>query len=84
MNKKNTSLLKDYIFMLMGLIISIAGVIFIIRQYSKLISTPTPYEETEHNERIVKKIRSHFKQIHKDEGTNPELIDDGDLAIDLD
>ena len=69
--------------MLMGLVISIAGVIYIVRQYSKLLSTPTQYEENERNERVVKKIRSHFKQIHKDEGISPDQMDEGDLAIEL-
>ena len=75
--------LKDCILMLMGLVISIAGVIYIVRQYSKLLSTPTQYEENERNERVVKKIRSHFKQIHKDEGISPDQMDEGDLAIEL-
>ena len=79
MNKK----LKDGILMLMGLVISIAGIIYIIRQYSKLLSTPTQYEANERNERVVKKIHSHFKQIHNDEGTSPDQIDEGDLAIEL-
>lgn len=75
--------LKDCILMLMGLVISIAGIIYIVRQYSKLLSTPTQYEENERNERVVKKIRSHFKQIHKDEGISPDQMDEGDLAIEL-
>lgn len=79
MNKK----LKDSILMLMGLVISIAGIIYIVRQYSKLLSTPTQYEENERNERVVKKIHSHFKQIHKDEGISPDQMDEGDLAIEL-
>ena len=75
--------LKDCILMLMGLVISIAGIIYIVLQYSKLLSTPTQYEENERNERVVKKIRSHFKQIHKDEGISPDQMDEGDLAIEL-
>ncbi len=83
MNKKNTSQLKDYILIIMGLVISIAGIIFIVVQYNKLLSAPSPYEENEHDERVMKKIRSHFKQIHKDEGTSPELIDEGDLSLEI-
>lgn len=83
MNKKSTSQLKDYILILMGIVISIAGIIFIVRQYSKLLSEPSFNEEGESDDRVIKKIKSHFKQIHEDEGTNPELMDDGDLSIDV-
>ena len=83
MNEKNTSRLKNYILIIMGVVISIAGIIFIVVQYTKLLSAPTAEEEVEHDDRVVKKIRSHFKQIHKDEGTSPELIDEGDLSINL-
>lgn len=83
MNEKNTSQLKDYILILMGLIISIAGIIFIVRQYSKLLSAPSSDEEGEQDESVITKIRSHFKQIHQDEGNNPELIDEGDLSIEV-
>lgn len=83
MNKKNTARLKDYILIIMGIVISIAGIIFIIRQYSKLLSDPTPVEGDEHNDRFVKKVRSQFKQIHKDEGNSPELLDEGDLLIEI-
>jgi len=83
MNEKNTSRLKDYILIIMGLVISIAGIIFIVVQYTKLLSAPTAEDESEHEDRFATKLRSHFKQIHKDEGTSPELIDEGDLAIEL-
>ena len=83
MNQKNTSKLKDYIMIVMGLVISIAGIIFIIVQYTKLLSAPSTEEENEHDERVVKKIRSHFKQIHQDEGVCPTHMDEGDLSIEL-
>lgn len=83
MNKKTTSQLKDYILIIMGLVISIAGIVFIFIQYTKLLSAPSPEEENEHDERVVKKLHSHFKQIHHDEGTSPELIDEGDLSIEI-
>jgi len=83
MNEKNTSKLKDYIWILMGLVISIAGIIYIIVQYNKLISEPSLDEENEHSERMIKRVKSHFKQIHSDEGTRPELIDEGDLSIEI-
>ena len=83
MNEKDTSQLKNYILIIMGLVISIAGVIYIIIQYGKLISEPTAEEETEQDERVFKKLRGHFKQVYRDEGTSPELIDEGDLSIEL-
>ena len=84
MNKKTTSQLKDYILIVMGLVISIAGIIYIIVQYTKLLSAPSPEdEESDRAERFDKKLRSHFKQIHKEEGISPEQMDEGDLAIEL-
>ena len=83
MNKKNTSQLKDYMLIIMGLVISIAGIIFIVLQYNKLLSAPAAEDESEHEDRYATKLRSHFKQIYKDEGTSPELIDEGDLSIEL-
>ena len=83
MNKKTTSQLKDYILIVMGLVSSIAGIIFIIVQYTKLLSAPSLDEESDHVERVDKKLRSHFKQIHKEEGISPEQKDEGDLAIEL-
>lgn len=86
MNKKNTAQLKDSILIIMGIVISIAGIIFIIVQYRKLLSAPSSEEDRARNrdrERIVTKIRNHFKQIQEDEGTSPELIDEGDISIDV-
>lgn len=83
MKKNNTSQIKDYILIVMGLVISIAGIIFIIKQYRKLLAEPSTDEEKENHDRTLKKIRNHFKQVQHDEGTSPELLDEGDLAIEL-
>ena len=84
MNKKTTSQLKDCILIVMGLVISLAGIIFIIVQYTKLISAPNPEEENRDRvDRVTKKIRNHFKQIHHEDGINPDQLDEGDLSIEL-
>ena len=83
MNEKNTSQLKDYILIIMGLVISLAGIIYIVIQYSKLISEPAVDEANDQEDSFSTKLRSRFKQIQQDEGTSPDVIDEGDLSIDI-
>lgn len=88
MNEKNSNELKNYVFIVMGLIISLAGIIYIIVQYSKLLSDPL-IEESESDEKAVeseiflKRVRNRFKQVRDDEGVNPDYIDDGDFSIEI-
>lgn len=80
--------LADVLMTVAGVIISIAGIIYIIKQYKKLLSylLTTPDDESEEQKKSVeKRMNYQFKQIYSDDETEkPYQIEDDDISAVID
>jgi hypothetical protein len=67
-----------------GIVISLAGIVYIVVQYSKLLTALfMKNEENDENDTCDKKLRSSLRQVQTDEGTSPDTLDEDDLAVDI-
>ncbi|MBQ7364238.1 MAG: hypothetical protein IJW46_01425, partial [Clostridia bacterium] len=86
MNEHNTHRLKNFIIMMTGIIISLAGIVYIVVQYSKLLTALIMKNEDAEDEgsKCDAKLRSRFRQVQTDEGeTSPDTLDEDDLSFEI-
>ncbi len=80
MNKR----LRNFLLTFMGVVVTVAGLIYIGIQYNKLLSALlTSKEESSENGGVERKCKDRFRQIEDEEGVAPEILDEDDLSADL-
>ena len=84
MNEQKTNHLKNLVIIMTGIVISLAGIVYIVVQYSKLLTALfMKNEENDENDTCDEKLRSSLRQVQTDEGTSPDTLDEDDLAVDI-
>lgn len=88
MNGKRTSTSRDFMIAVTGVIISIAGIVYIIKQYSKLLSyllTTADESNAEQKEHLEKRMNYQLKQFYSEEESEDiDADDDGQLSAIID
>lgn len=75
--------LRNYLLTLMGVAVTLASLIYIGIQYSKLLSTLLTSKENAQESDIERKYKNRFKQIENEEGLAPATIEEDDLSADI-
>lgn len=85
MNEHNHSSVKNFVMIMTGIVVSLAGIVYIAVQYSKLLTALfMKNEEGEDDGRFDEKLKSSLRQVKTEEGSDPNETDETDLSIDLD
>ncbi len=79
MNKR----LRNFLLTLMGVTVTLASLIYIGIQYSKLLSALLTSKENAQEGDIERKYKNRFKQIENEEGVAPEILEEDDLSADI-
>lgn len=85
MNEQNTHSIKNFVMIMAGIVISLAGIVYIAVQYSKLLTAlfMKNEEADEDSGKCDEKLKSRFRQVGEDEGTEPDLLDEDDFSIEI-
>ena len=86
MDEQKTNHLKNLVLIMMGMIVSFAGIIYIVVQYTKLLTdllTKKADGDEEEIERFNKKVQNRFPQMEKDEGVSPDTLEEDDITVEI-
>ncbi len=84
MNERKANHLKNIIIIITGVIVSLAGILYIIKQYSKLLSSVLTSSDEAHSNVCKKKIDNRFKQVANDEDVIEEISEEDDISAEID
>lgn len=84
MNEKETNRIKNLVLIFMGVVVSLAAIVYIVAQYSKLLAVALTKGEALPDDVCANKVKSRFRQIpDKENEITPETLDENDLSVDI-
>jgi len=79
-----TNHIKNLVIIMTGIIVSLAGIVYIVVQYSKLLTALFMKNEEDDESGCDTRLKHRFCQVETDEGsTPPDTLEDDDLSVDL-
>lgn len=83
MKENKTAHVKNLVLIVMGIVVSIAGTIYIVKQYSKLLTEAFAQDDILQDDGCVRKVKRRFRQIPEDEVDLVSPEDEDDLVADI-
>lgn len=82
MNEEKTYSLKDVVIIIAGIITSLAGLVYLMKQYSKALLSLLKVFDEEEIEKTAEKITPRFRQVMNTETEVPPVSEE-DLAVEI-
>ncbi len=85
MNEQKTHQLKNLVIIMTGIIVSLASIVYIVIQYSKLLTALFMKNDITEEEggKVDAKLRSSLRQVDDGEGTPPDTLDEEDITFEI-